>query len=232
MLILDSSEVIKNRAMFSARGAGILGFSMFGSKRYYALDSDMKLDVEGVRSFLEQHQGQPIFLFGFTFMIWQHFYKQLKELNVHLDLSNGLLIHGGGWKKLISEKVSPEEFKQRLSEVCGLSKVCDYYGMVEQTGTIYMECECGHLHAPLFSDVLIRRTDDFSLAEKNERGLIQVVSMLPRSYPGHSLLTEDEGVLLGEDDCPCGRKGKYFKILGRIQNAEIRGCSDTYQLKR
>lgn len=232
MLILDSSEVIKNRAMFSARGAGILGFSMFGSKRYYALDAEMKLDVEGVRSFLEQHQGQPIFLFGFTFMIWQHFYKQLKELDVHLDLSNGLLIHGGGWKKLISEKVGPEEFKQRLSEVCGLSKVYDYYGMVEQTGTIYMECECGHLHAPLFSDVLIRRTDDFSLAEKNEKGLIQVVSMLPRSYPGHSLLTEDEGVLLGEDDCPCGRKGKYFKILGRIQNAEIRGCSDTYQLKR
>lgn len=73
----------------------------------------------------------------------------MKELNVHLDLSNGLLIHGGGWKKLISEKVSPEEFKQRLSEVCGLSKVYDYYGMVEQTGTIYMECECGHLHAPL-----------------------------------------------------------------------------------
>lgn len=70
------------------------------------------------------------------------------------------------------------------------------------------------------------------LLKKNEKGLIQVVSMLPRSYPGHSLLTEDEGVLLGEDDCPCGRKGKYFKILGRIQNAEIRGCSDTYQLKR
>lgn len=232
MLILDSSEVIKNRAMFSARGAGILGFSMFGSKRYYALDAEMKLDIEGVRSFLEQYQGQPIFLFGFTFMIWQHFYKQLKKLDVHLDLSNGVLIHGGGWKKLISEQVSPAEFKQRLSDVCGLSRVYDYYGMVEQTGTIYMECECGHLHVPLLSDVLIRRTSDFSIAEKNEKGLIQVISMLPRSYPGHSLLTEDEGVLLGEDDCPCGRKGKYFRILGRIRDAEIRGCSDTYQLKR
>jgi acyl-coenzyme A synthetase/AMP-(fatty) acid ligase len=30
MLILDSSAVVKNRNMFSARGAGILGFSMFG----------------------------------------------------------------------------------------------------------------------------------------------------------------------------------------------------------
>ena len=52
---------------------------------------------------------------------------------------------------------------------------------------------------------------------------------LPRSYPGHSLLTEDLGVLLGEDDCPCGRKGKYFKVTGRVPRAEVRGCSDTYE---
>jgi hypothetical protein len=55
--------------------------------------------------------------------------------------------------------------------------------------------------------------------------------MLPESYPGHVLLTEDKGVILGEDDCPCGRKGKYFKIIGRLKNAEIRGCSDTYAAK-
>ena len=42
---------------------------------------------------------------------------------------------------------------------------------------------------------------------------------------------EDEGIILGEDDCPCGRKGKYFKILGRLKDAEIRGCSDTYATK-
>lgn len=55
--------------------------------------------------------------------------------------------------------------------------------------------------------------------------------MLPHSYPGHSLLTEDEGIILGEDDCPCGRKGKYFKLTGRIKQAELRGCSDTYAAK-
>ena len=70
---------------------------------------------------------------------------------------------------------------------------------------------------------------DFSVCSTGEKGLIQVVSQLPESYPGHSLLTEDEGVILGEDDCPCGRKGKYFEIKGRIKNAEIRGCSDTYE---
>lgn len=233
MLILDSSAVVKNRAMFSARGAGILGFSMFGSKRQYALNEEMELDVEGLKLFLETHQGETIFLFGFTFMIWQHFYKKLIETGYHPDLSKGVLIHGGGWKKLINESVSPTEFKQRLHDACGIQpeNIHDYYGMVEQTGTIYMECECGHLHTPAFSDVVIRRAEDFSIAEIGEEGIIEVVSVLPESYPGHILLTEDKGLILGEDDCPCGRKGKYFRIVGRLQNAEIRGCSDTYAVK-
>ena len=62
-----------------------------------------------------------------------------------------------------------------------------------------------------------------------EQGIIQTLSVLPTGVSqAHSLLTEDEGILLGEDDCTCGRLGKYFKIVGRIKNAEIRGCSDTY----
>ena len=234
MIIIDCPSVVKNRAMFSARGAGILGFSIFGSKKIYALDDDMKLDVDGLKVFSEKFQGQKILLFGFTFMIWQHFYKELlrlKEEGITFDFSKGILIHGGGWKKLISEAVSHDEFHKRLKDACGLEHIHDYYGMVEQTGCIYMECECGHLHASIFSDVIIRRPIDFKECDIGEPGIIQVVSTLPESYPGHSLLTEDEGVVLGEDDCPCGRKGKYFKINGRLKNAEIRGCSDTYATK-
>ena len=94
-----------------------------------------------------------------------------------------------------------------------------------------MECECGHLHASIFSDVITRRKEDFSVCDFGEEGIIQVVSMIPESYPGHSILTEDQGIILGEDDCPCGRFGKYFKITGRVKNAEVRGCSDTYEQK-
>jgi phenylacetate-coenzyme A ligase PaaK-like adenylate-forming protein len=229
MLIIDCPSVVKNRAMFSARGAGILGFSIFAADRKYALDDDMQIDFEGIREFLKKHEGKTILLFGFTFMIWEYFYKELAKRPGAVDLSNAVLIHGGGWKKLASEAVEPKEFQQRLQEVCGLRRIHDYYGMVEQTGCIYMQCECGHLHASIFSDVLMRRMRDFSLCDIGEKGVIQVVSMLPESYPGHSILTEDEGILLGEDDCPCGRKGKYFKVLGRIKNAEVRGCSDTYE---
>lgn len=228
MLIIDNPSVVKDRAMFSARGAGILGFSIFGSDKTYALDDDMALDISAIETFLDKHKGKRILLFGFTFMIWQHFYKELLSLGKTIDLSDGLLIHGGGWKKLSSESVSRDEFKQRFKELCGLADIHDYYGMVEQTGSIYMECEFGHLHASIFSDVITRRHTDFAPCDFGEPGIVQVVSVLPESYPGHSLLTEDEGVILGEDDCPCGRKGKYFHISGRLKMAEIRGCSDTY----
>lgn len=233
MIIIDSPTVVKDRNMFSARGAGILGFSMFGSKRIYALNENMELDVDGLKSFLGEHQGETIFLFGFTFMIWQHFYKKLMESDYRPDLSKGVLIHGGGWKKLVTESVSTAQFKQCLNDVCSIpvANVHDYYGMVEQTGSIYIECEHGHLHAPLFSDVIVRDPKDFHILKNGERGVVEVVSMLPKSYPGHALLTEDEGTIIGEDDCPCGRKGKYFHIHGRIKNAEIRGCSDTYASK-
>ncbi len=234
MIILDCPSVIKDRKLFSARGAGIVGFSIFGAKKIYALDDDMKLDVHGLTDFLEKYRGQDILLFGFTFMIWQHFYKELVRLKgegISFDLSRGILIHGGGWKKLEAQAVSEEEFHMRLKDVCGLVRIHDYYGMVEQTGCIYMQCEYGYLHASVFSDVVMRKPLDFSECGVGEKGIIQVVSTIPESYPGHSLLTEDEGVLLGEDDCPCGRKGKYFQVVGRLKDAEIRGCSDTYAAK-
>ena len=231
MIIIDSEAIVKDRKLFSARGAGILGFSMFGSKRIYALDENMNLKIDLIMDFINENKNQRIFIFGFTFIIYQHFFKELEKLNLKLDLSNSVMIHGGGWKKLINESVSSKIFRQNLNSVCGIKHVHDYYGMVEQTGSIYMECEKGFLHTSIYSDIIIRRPHDFSIADPGEKGIIQVLSLLPKSYPGHSLLTEDEGVLVGEDNCTCGRLGKYFKIYGRLPNAEIRGCSDTYEKK-
>ena len=233
MLIIDSSDILKNRTTFSARGAGILGFSMFGSIREYLCDSEMKINFGALENFLTKHKDQKIFIFGFTFMIWQHFYKELKNVEYRPDLSNAILIHGGGWKKIQSESVDSKQFKISLNEVCGIKpeNIHDYYGMVEQTGSIYMECENGYLHTSIYSDIIIRRSIDFSIAELGEEGLIEVISILPKSYPGHALLTEDQGIVFGEDNCKCGRLGKYFKITGRIKNAEIRGCSDSYAAK-
>jgi len=228
MIIVDYPSVVKDRQMFSARGAGIIGFSTFGNDKIFAFDDDMKLDINSLTAFLEKHNGRRILLFGFTFLVWQYFYSELKKLQNCINLSNGILIHGGGWKKLASQRVNSDVFKIELKAVCGINSVHDYYGMVEQTGCIYVECEHGYLHTSVFSDVITRRAKDLSICDYGETGIVEVVSVLSKSYCGHALLTEDEGVVFGEDDCSCGRKGKYFKILGRLKNAEIRGCSDTY----
>ena len=227
-LVIDSPEVLRNRAMFSARGAGILGFSMFGSKTCYALNKDMELDVEGVLAFQEQYGNGPVLLFGFTYMIWQHFIRALEERGLQLSLSQGVLIHGGGWKKLQNQAVDRDTFRARVQKATGVKTVSDYYGMAEQTGCIYMECPMGHPHASIWSDVIVRRPEDYGVCQVGEPGVLEVLSLLPESYPGHAILTEDMGVLLGEDDCPCGRLGKYFAITGRVPKAEVRGCSDTY----
>ena len=126
-------------------------------------------------------------------------------------------------KKLADQQVDNKTFKKRLRDQLGVGKVHNYYGMVEQVGSIFMECEKGVFHTPKFADVLMR--DPITL-EPAQSGIVQVLSLLPQSYPGHSILTEDLGIIIGCDDCPCGRKGKYFQVYGRIPQAELRGCSD------
>ena len=232
MLIIDTKSILKDRKMFSARGAGILGLSTFGRKHTYALNEQMEIDFETIKQFLNEHKGEKIFIFGFTFMIWQYFYLKLKAKNIILDLSNCILIHSGGWKKLVEQAVDNKTFKHSIEKQTGIKSIHDFYGMVEQVGSIFVECEEGHLHAPIFSDIITRDTMTLEPLSFGEEGLIEVLSILPRSYPGHVLLTEDIGTILGEDDCSCGKKGRYFKVKGRLAKAEVRGCSDTHAFEK
>lgn len=229
LIIIDSENSIGERNQLSAFNAGVIGFSLFGSKKIFALNEQMEPEYDQLQTFIKQHQGERILLYGVTFKVYRYFCEKLEELETKPDLSNAILIHGGGWKKLEKASVSGKEFRKRLHNVCGIANVHDYYGMVEQTGSIYMECQFGHYHTSVFSDIIIRRTQNFSVADIGEEGVIQVLSLLPKSYPGHSLLTDDMGTLLGEDDCPCGRLGKYFIITRRLNNSEIKGCSDTHE---
>ena len=228
MLIIDCPGTVKSGSQFSARAAGILGFSLFARKRVFALNDDLSLNTAAMDEFMAQYGNEPFLIFGFTFLIWQNFYLRLKDLPLRPDMKNAVMIHGGGWKKLQNLNISKEEFKNALREAFNISRIHDYYGMAEQAGSIFMECECGRLHCSDYSDVLIRRAKDFSICKVGEKGIVQVFSVLPKSYPGHNILTEDEGVLLGIDDCPCGRPGATFGVTGRLEKAVLRGCSDVY----
>lgn len=232
MLIIDHPSVVKDRTSFSARGAGILGLATFGRDHTYALDDDMTINIERVKSFSEKYSGQPVFIFGFTFMIWQYFFQELKAKNIHLNLSDAVLVHSGGWKKLIDVAVDNTVFKQVAYDTCEIKRVHNFYGMVEQVGSIFVECSHGYLHAPDYADIDIISAETMKVLPYGEKGLIAVSSVLPYSYPGHRLLTEDLGTIYGEDNCACGLKGKYFHVHGRVPKAEVRGCSDTHAVEQ
>jgi hypothetical protein len=233
LVILDTPSVIKDPAAFSARGAGILGFSVFGRDPFYALDDAMTLNRAGLQDYLQRHRGETILFFGFTFMIWEHFCGAFGPQAPGLDLAGARIIHGGGWKKLRNRAVDNDRFKARLREICGpATRVHNFYGMVEQTGSVCLECEEGRLHASNFSQIVIRDPLSLQPLPAGRPGLIETVSVLPWSYPGQALLTEDVGEWLGEDDCPCGRKGRTFAVHGRLPRSEARGCSDTYAMER
>lgn len=229
MLVIDSKAVFSNKSSFSARGAGILGLSVFGKDHTYSLDENFEPDEAAMTAFLEKYDQQPVLIFGFTFMVW--LYLLNAKLKGKYDLSKAILIHSGGWKKLQDIAVDNTTFRKMLQEKFGLTQVYNFYGMVEQVGSVFLENSDGYLHCPNFADVIIRNPEDFSVQPPGKEGLIQVISALPKSYPGHSILTEDIGVLMGEDNAANGWKGKYFKIIGRAKKAELRGCSDTFKAK-
>lgn len=225
MLIVDSKSIIKNRNTFSARAAGVLGMMTFGRSHTWLLNEEMELDKAALKLFLNSYGDKPFLIFGFTFMVWQYLLSEIGPQE--FDLSNGILVHSGGWKKLQDEAVSTEVFNNFWKTKTGLTNTKNFYGMVEQIGSIFVEGEDGWLYCPNFADVIIRNPADWSVCAPGEPGIIEVISALPSSYPGHVLLTEDIGIS-AEQELTGPWLGTKFKVLGRLPRAELRGCSDTH----
>lgn len=225
MLVVDHEGVLRGGVdALSARAAGVVGMMRLGRDHVFALDADMGLRVAAVREFLARHAGRPLLVFGFTFMVWRHFLPAMAAEGLRCD--GALLIHGGGWKALAAEAVDNETFKGELGRRLGIGRVHSFYGMAEQVGSVFLEGEDGLLHPPPFAEIIVRDPDSLQPLPPGETGVIQVLSLLPASYPGHSLLTEDMGAVHAVDAGPWG--GKAFTVTGRVPRAQLRGCSDTH----
>ena len=206
----------------TARGAAINGFRQIADFSEFLLDSNYKINYK----ILDKIEDDNNFIFfGFTSLIWEKFLYELIKKNKKYNFKNSFIFHGGGWKKLENIKLKKKRFYYLLNKHLGINKIYDYYGMIEQTGSIFLECEHGFYHPSIFSEILIRN-NNLETCKIGEIGIIQVCSLLPVSYPGHNILTEDMGAIIGMDNCKCGRNGKFFKVYGRLPRAEIRGCSN------
>ena len=227
IFFIDSPNVIKGKLGQSARGAAIKGFGQLVKNSFFLLDENYNLKINKLINFINKNPKDEFILFGFTSFVWTYLVKKLIKNKVKIPNNNGILIHGGGWKKMEDQSVNKNLFNSTITKITKIKSIHSYYGMVEQTGSIFIECKYGYYHCSIFSEIFIR-DGNLNLSNFKKKGLVQVLSLLPISYPGHNILTEDTGAIIGVDNCKCGRKGKYFSIMGRVAGTQLRGCSDVY----
>ncbi len=231
-LVMDIDPRSEFRALLGARFAAITGYLNFASKAGYFLkakDGVSYFDVDAMQEYVASIPAdQPVVVFGFTYILYSNVLKAVKEKGINIPLPKGSkIIHIGGWKKLESEKISKELFNKQLADCFGIEPVdvIDIYGFTEQMGLNYPDCPCGCKHESSYVKVLVRDIVTNEVLPAGEEGKLEFITPVPHSYPGNLVLTDDLGMII-DGECPYGRPGKRFKILGRLKKAEVRGCGD------
>jgi len=223
LFIVDDKNIFSNRKSFIARGAAIAGLIRYGSSIDFLLDGD-SINEKALFN-LKKNSSQEILIIGTTVNIWTKFIPLFSRLNINLE--NASIVHGGGWKKLEKRRIDNVCFKDSIYQCCKINKVINFFGMVEQLGSISYECKAGNFHIPEASRFIVRSENDGSILSDGEIGLLQVNSILPYSYPGASILTDDLIMIDSSSICRCGNRKPIFKYIGRVKMSEIRGCGSS-----
>ena len=231
-LVIDMAENLTAGAELGARGAAIQALGSFATEVACGLRRNQEegpsLDLEKLMDFATRWKQAEVLVYGFTYVIWTHLVQPLQSKGITLALPNVRVLHSGGWKRLERQAVTKDVFIRGVASIfgCSTDRVTDYYGMVENVGVIYPDCESGNKHVPAFAEIIVRNPLTLSPVEAGEQGLVQVCSVLPTSFPGFLVLTEDMAEIMDCEKCPCGRRGTCFRFVRRVPKAEARGCGN------
>jgi len=226
MLIIDKKNDNGNREKLVASQAAVNGFSILSKKIYYAYKSNGDINFDDIKIFKDSFSQEKKVVFGFTDKVYKFFFENKNQLK-NMKFNNCTLLHGGGWKKLESKSIDSKIFKSALKKNYNFKKIVNYYGLIEQTGSIFIECDkCDAFKCSIYSDVFVRDENLNIENKENKVGLLQLMSLLPSSYPGNNILTEDLGMICSNKVCKCKFKGKLFRVIGRSKNSEVRGCAN------
>jgi acyl-protein synthetase LuxE len=231
-LVIDTPENLRTQDELGARGAAIQGLGSFATEVVCCLRCDSEgnasLDLEKLLDCAAKWNHTEVLAYGFTYVIWTQLVRPLQRLGLTLNFPNVRVLHSGGWKRLEREAVTKDVFIEGVASVFGCSsdRVIDFYGMVENVGVVYPDCQHGNKHVPAFADVVVRDPLTLAPVAAGQKGLVQVCSALPTSFPGFLVLTEDTAEIIDYDNCPCGRRGTSFRFAGRVPKAEVRGCGN------
>jgi len=151
--------------------------------------------------------GKPVYLFGVTFAL-----LDLAEKH-KLDLDNLVVLETGGMKGRGRELIR-EELHSELRKAFNSNRISSEYGMTELLSQAYMTKE-GYFKTPPWMKVKIRDINDpFSYVKNGRSGAINVID-LANIHSCAFIETEDLGV----------RSSEGFKVLGRLDNSDMRGCN-------
>lgn len=239
-IIFDVEETVKktNLDELSSRGTAIRGMIPLAKKMHFILDDEYEINIQKLKSLTKDLEKEDfVCFFGFTWLLYSvyktHKNKEIKKMFNKFKSKDKKILHIGGWKKLKEKMISKSEFNKQIGQFLDVkeSNIVDFYGITEQLGVVYPDCEYGYKHVPIYSEVIIRDIKTLDPVSNGSEGFIQLLSPIPRSYPGISILSDDIGMIRGTDDCKCGRLGKYFTFERRSEKAELRGCGDVLQTK-
>jgi hypothetical protein len=229
LLVLDDARNLRQRGEVSARMAAAMALRPLANETHFLLDESSgkaRTRWELLPDILARHDS--LLVYGLTFLLWTGWAKAGMPDDIRKTLVGKRIhfVHSGGWKKLESLQIQQSQLESEL--LAGLdprSGVLDFYGLVEQVGVVFPLCPAGARHVPRWADVVVR--DPWTLAPlTSEPGLLQLMNVLAYGAPYHSILTEDQGRLLPEGECPCGRSGRRFQLFNRLPQSETRGCAN------
>ena len=152
--------------------------------------------------------NQKIILLGVSFAL-----ADLAE-KYPIQLQNTILMETGGMKGRRKE-MTREELHNLLTSAFGVNSVHSEYGMTELLSQAYSKSD-GIFHLPPWMKIFIRDPyDPLSLLERESSGGINIID-LANINSCSFISTQDIGKITS---------GGGFRVLGRFDNSDIRGCN-------
>jgi len=167
--------------------------------------NNFDLLLASIKSALERKE--KVLLIGVTFALLDFAESQ------KIDLSSAIVMETGGMKGRRAEMVR-EEVHLVLKKKFSLTQIHSEYGMTELLSQAYSLGE-GLFKCPKWMKIIVRDINDpFDKGWQNKRGGINVVDLANVDSCAF-IETKDLGIV--EDS--------GFRVLGRFDNSDLRGCS-------
>jgi Acyl-protein synthetase, LuxE len=157
-------------------------------------------------SYLEM-QRQKTMLFGVTYALLDFAEKH------KLNCKNTIIMETGGMKGRREELIR-EEVHAQLRKSFGMKTIHSEYGMTELLSQAYSKGN-GIFYCSPWMKVLVRNEDDPLHIQTKGKGAINIID-LANVNSCSFIATDDVGEVFEDGS---------FKVLGRMDNSDVRGCS-------